>query len=157
MLKVRYPQDLKKFENYDLGCSDWFLIDQELINAFAKLSGDDQWIHIDSDRALNEMPEGKTIAHGLLTLCIYPTLGKNKIHIENLKQTLNYGIDKVRFISPVKVGSFIRLRSKIAQVTLRDDDTVLVRIERTIEIKGIEKLAMYAETLSLMYRGETVN
>ena len=157
MLKVRYPQDLKKFENYDLGCSDWFLIDQKLINAFAKLSGDDQWIHIDSDRALNEMPEGKTIAHGLLTLCISPTLGKNKIHIEKLKQTLNYGIDKVRFISPVKVGSFIRLRSKIAQVTLRDDDTVLVRIERTIEIKGIEKLAMYAETLSLMYRGETVN
>ncbi len=157
MLKVRYPQDLKKFENYNLGCSDWFLIDQKLINAFAKLSGDDQWIHVDSDRALNEMPEGKTIAHGLLTLCISPTLGKNKIHIENLKQTLNYGIDKVRFISPVKVGSFIRLRSKIAQVTLRDDDTVLVRIERTIEIKGIEKLAMYAETLSLMYRGETVN
>ena len=157
MLKVRYPQDLKKFENYDLGCSDWFLIDQELINGFAKLSGDDQWIHIDSDRALNEMPDGKTIAHGLLTLCISPTLGKNKIHIENLKQTLNYGIDKVRFISPVKVGSFIRLRSKIAQVTLRDDDTVLVRIERTIEIKGIEKLAMYAETLSLMYRGETVS
>ena len=157
MLKVRYPQDLKKFENYDLGCSDWFLIDQKLINAFAKLSGDDQWIHIDTDRALNEMPEGKTIAHGLLTLCISPTLGKDKIHIENLKQTLNYGIDKVRFISPVKVDSFIRLRSKIAQVTLRDDDTVLVRIERTIEIKGIEKLAMYAETLSLMYRGETVN
>ena len=157
MLKVRYPQDLKKFENFDLGCSDWFLIDQKLINAFAKLSGDDQWIHIDSDRALNEMPEGKTIAHGLLTLCVSPTLGKDKIHIENLKQTLNYGIDKVRFISPVKVGSFIRLRSKIAQVTLRDDNTVLVRIERTIEIKGIEKLAMYAETLSLMYRGETVN
>ena len=157
MLKVRYPQDLKKFENYDLGCSDWFLIDQKLINAFAKLSGDDQWIHIDTDRALNEMPEGKTIAHGLLTLCISPTLGKDKIHIENLKQTLNYGIDKVRFISPVKVDSFIRLRSKIAQVTLRDDDTVLVRIERTIEIKGVEKLAMYAETLSLMYRGETVN
>ena len=157
MLKVRYPQDLKKFENYDLGCSDWFLIDQELINAFAKLSGDDQWIHVDSDRAFNEMPGGKTIAHGLLTLCISPSLGKHKIHIEFLKHTLNYGIDKVRFISPVKVGSFIRLRSKIAQVTLRDDDTVLVRIERTIEIKGIEKLAMYAETLSLMYRGETVN
>ena len=103
------------------------------------------------------MPEGKTIAHGLLTLCISPTLGKDKIYIENLKQTLNYGIDKVRFISPVKVDSFIRLRSKIAQVTLRDDDTVLVRIERTIEIKGVEKLAMYAETLSLMFAGETVS
>lgn len=157
MLKVRSPQDLKKFENYDLGCSDWFLIDQELINAFAKLSGDDQWIHVDSDRAFNEMPEGKTIAHGLLSLCISPSLGKNKIQIENLKHTLNYGIDKVRFISPVKVGSFIRLKSKIAQVTLRNDGSVLVRIERIMEIKGIEKLAMYAETLSLMYIADPVN
>ena len=157
MLKVRSPQDLKKFENYDLGCSDWFLIDQELINAFAKLSGDDQWIHVDSDRAFHEMPEGKTIAHGLLSLCISASLGKNKIQIENLKHTLNYGIDKVRFILPVKVGSFIRLKSKIAQVTLRDDDSVLVRIERIMEIKGIEKLAMYAETLSLMYRADPVN
>ena len=157
MLKVRSPQDLKSFENYDLGCSDWFLIDQELINAFAKLSGDDQWIHVDSHRAFNEMPEGKTIAHGLLSLCISPSLGKNKIQIENLKHTLNYGIDKVRFISPVKVGSSIRLKSKIAQVTLRDDDSVLVRIERIMEIKGIKKLAMYAETLSLMYRGDPVN
>ena len=157
MLKVRSPQDLKKFENYDLGCSDWFLIDQELINAFAKLSGDDQWIHVDSDRAFNEMPEGKTIAHGLLSLCISPSLGKNKIQIENLKHTLNYGIDKVRFIAPVKVGSFIRLKSKIAQVTLRDDGSVLVRIERIMEIKGIDKLAMYVETLSLMYRVDPVN
>ena len=157
MLKVRSPQDLKNFENYDLGFSDWFLIDQELINAFAKLSGDDQWIHVDSHRAFNEMPEGKTIAHGLLSLCISPSLGKNKIQIENLKHTLNYGIDKVRFISPVKVGSFIRLKSKIAKVTLRDDDSVLVRIERIMEIKGIEKLAMYAESLSLMYRADPVN
>ena len=157
MLKVRSPQDLKSFENYDLGCSDWFLIDQELINAFAKLSGDDQWIHVDSHRAFNEMPEGKTIAHGLLSLCISPSLGKNKIQIENLKHTLNYGIDKVRFILPVKVDSFIRLKSTIAQVTLRDDGSVLVRIERIMEIKGIEKLAMYAETLSLMYRVDPVN
>ena len=156
MLKVRSPQDLKKFENYDLGCSDWFLIDQELIDAFAKLSGDDQWIHVDPDRAFNEMP-GKKIAHGLLSLGISPSLGKNKIQIENLQHTLNYGIYKVRFISPVKVGSFIRLKSKIAQVTLRDEDSVLVRIERIMEIKGIEKLAMYAETLSLMYRADQVN
>ena len=157
MLKVKFPHDLKKFENYDLGSSDWFLIDQKLINDFAKLSGDDQWIHVDFDRALNEMPEGKTIAHGLLTLCISPNLGKNKIHIENLRHTLNYGIDKVRFISPVKVGSFIRLKSKIAEVTVRDDASVLVRIERIMEIKGIERVAMYAETLSLMYKGVPTN
>ena len=58
MLKLKYPKDLKKFENYDLGYSDWFLIDQQLINAFAKLSGDDQWIHVDTERASNEMPDG---------------------------------------------------------------------------------------------------
>ena len=132
MLKLKYPRDLKKFENYELGVSDWFLIDQELINAFAKLSGDDQWIHVDIDRAFNEMPAGKTIAHGLLSLCISPSLGKNKIHIENLKHTFNYGIDKVRFISPVKVGSFIRLKSKILKVITRDDNSVLVRVERLI-------------------------
>ena len=157
MLKLKYPTDLKKFENYELGFSDWFLIDQQLINAFAQLSGDDQWIHVDTGRALNEMPEGKTIAHGLLSLCISPSLGKNKIHIENLKHTFNYGIDKVRFISPVKVGSFIRLKSKIAEVTIRDDNTVLVRIGRTMEIKGFKKLAMYAETLSLMYSGNSIS
>ena len=82
MLKVGFPQDLKKFENYDLGYSDWFLIDQELINAFAKLSGDDQWIHVDIDRAFNEMPAGKTIAHGLLSLCISPSLGKTMVLIK---------------------------------------------------------------------------
>ena len=65
--------------------------------------------------------------------------------------------DKVRFISPVKVGSLIRLKSKIEQVTLRDDDSVLLRIERIMEIKGTERLAMYAETLSLMYTGEPTN
>ena len=157
MLKLKYPTDLKKFENYELGFSDWFLIDQQLINAFAQLSGDDQWIHVDTERALNEMPDGKTIAHGLLSLCISPTLGKNKIYIENLKHTLNYGIDKVRFISPVKVGSFIRLKSKILKVIIRDDNSVLVRVERLMEIKGIKKLAMYAETLSLMYSGDSVN
>ena len=157
MLKLKNPKDIKKFENYDLGYSDWFLIDQQLINAFAKLSGDDQWIHVDAERALNEMPEGKTIAHGLLSLCISPSLGKNKIHIENLKHIFNYGIDKVRFISPVKVGSFVRLKSKIAEVTVRDDNTVLVRIERTMEIKGFKKLAMYAETLSLMYSGNSIS
>ena len=155
MLKLKYPRDLKKFENYELGFSDWFLIDQQLINAFAQLSGDDKWIHVDIGRALNEMPDGKTIAHGLLSLS--PTLGKNKIHIENLKHTLNYGIDKVRFISPVKVGSFIRLKSKILKVIIRDDNSVLVRIERLMEIKGIKKLAMYAETLSLMYSDDSVN
>ena len=157
MLKLKYPRDLKKFENYELGFSDWFFIDRQLINAFAQLSGDDQWIHVDTERALNEMPEGKTIAHGLLSLCISPNLSKNKIHIENLKHTFNYGIDKLRFISPVKVGSFIRLKSKIAEVTIRDDKTVLVRIERMMEIKGFKKLAMYAETLSLMYSSDSVN
>ena len=64
MLKVRFPQELKRYENYDLGYSDWFLIDQQLINAFAQLSGDDQWIHVDTGRAFNEMPDGKQLLTG---------------------------------------------------------------------------------------------
>ena len=103
MLKVGFPQDLKKFENYDLGYSDWFLIDQELINAFAKLSGDDQWIHVDIDRAFNEMPAGKTIAHGYFMISLLPVLSAQTSKINNSSRTINYGSDKIRFINPVQV------------------------------------------------------
>ena len=157
MIIIDNPSLIETFVDKPLTPSNWFEVTQEKIDEFAKSTGDFQWIHVDIEKAKKEMPDGKTIAHGLLSLCISPSLGKNKIHIENLKHTLNYGIDKVRFISPVKVGSFVRLKSKIAEVTIRDDNTVLVRIERMMEIKGFKKLAMYAETLSLMYSSDSVN
>ena len=151
MLKVKFPQDLKKFENYDLGYSDWFLIDQELINAFAKLSGDDQWIHVDSDRALNEMPGGKTIAHGYFMVSLLPVLSAQTSKINNSSRTINYGSDKIRFINPVQVNSKVRLHRKIKKVNLMENGGYRVINNYEMEIDGKEKPAFVAETISLVF------
>ena len=99
MLVVSKPADLLSHINYDLGHGDWILVDQRKIDEFASISGDHQWIHVDTKRAVNEMPDGKTIAHGLLTLCMSAALAGNVLKIEQLRQSINYGIDKVRFTS----------------------------------------------------------
>ena len=137
--------------NHDLGYGEWILIDQKKINEFASLSGDDQWIHVDTDRAVSEMPDGKTIAHGLLTLCMSADLAKNVLKIEQLKQSINYGIDKVRFTSPVKVGKKIRMNSIIEDVKERDNGVIYLKIKRVVEIKDGERPAMVASTISLLY------
>jgi len=151
MLCVNEPEELSNFKNYDLGSGKWVLIDQNLINEFAEVSGDDQWIHVDVERASTDMPNGQTIAHGLLTLCLSTKMGQEQLKIENIKLIINYGIDNLRFTSPVKVNSRIRMRSTIVDVTDRKDKSILLRIKRVIEIEGQEKPAMIAETLSLVY------
>ena len=93
MLVVSEPKDLLDHINHNLGYGEWILIDQKKINEFASVSGDHQWIHVDADRAVNEMPDGKTIAHGLLTLCMSADLARDVLKIEQLKQSINYGID----------------------------------------------------------------
>ena len=151
MLCINEPEELNNFKNYDLGSGKWVLIDQNLINEFAEVSGDDQWIHVDVERASTDMPNGQTIAHGLLTLCLSTKMGQEQLKIENIKLIINYGIDNLRFTSPVKVNSRIRMRSTIVDVTDRKDKSILLRIKRVIEIEGQEKPAMIAETLSLVY------
>ena len=151
MLCVNEPEELSNFKNYDLGSGKWVLIDQNLINEFAEVSGDNQWIHVDVERASTDMPNGQTIAHGLLTLCLSTKMGQEQLKIENIKLIINYGIDNLRFTSPVKVNSRIRMRSIIVDVTGREDKSILLRIKRVIEIEGQEKPAMIAETLSLVY------
>jgi len=151
MLCVNEPEELSNFKNYDLGSGKWVLIDQNLINEFAEVSGDNQWIHVDVERASTDMPNGQTIAHGLLTLCLSTKMGQEQLKIENIKLIINYGIDNLRFTSPVKVNSRIRMRSTIVDVTDRKDKSILLRIKRVIEIEGQEKPAMIAETLSLVY------
>ena len=103
MLVVSKPADLLSHINYDLGHGDWILVDQRKIDEFASISGDHQWIHVDTKRAVNEMPDGKTIAHGLLTLCMSAALAGNVLKIQQLGQSINYGIDKVRFTSQSKL------------------------------------------------------
>jgi acyl dehydratase len=99
----------------EVGVSDWVLVSQQRIDRFAEATGDDQWIHVDVERARREMPNGTTIAHGLLTLSLVPSFFRTVLRVEGVKNSLNYGSDRVRYLSPVPAGSRLRGRIGIAQ------------------------------------------
>ena len=103
-----HPNEMHKYVGQEIGVSDWVEITQERINLFADATGDHQWIHVDVDRAKKDMPGGKTIAHGFLTLSLVPMLSQQISHIDNVRNGINYGCNKVRFTSPVQVGSKVR-------------------------------------------------
>src|SRR5215472_3872510 len=130
-----------------LGFSDWHTITQEQVNAFADATGDHQWIHVDGDRAADG-PFGGTIAHGYLTLSLLPVLQMEIFSIEGLTMGINYGLDRVRFPSPVPVGSSIR-----AEATLTDVRETplgwLASVRVRIEVEGQQKAACIADTLGL--------
>ncbi|HXZ90955.1 MAG TPA: MaoC family dehydratase [Candidatus Dormibacteraeota bacterium] len=130
--------------------SDWFQIDQDRINAFADCTGDHQWIHVDPELAKKGM-YGTTIAHGNLTLSLtlFPTSGMGVMVPVGSKMTLNYGYNKVRFLSPVKAGSRIRSHAVLKQVEDKGEGRILVTTEYTVEIEGQKKPALVAEILSM--------
>src|SRR2546428_2032399 len=103
-LKVEYPKDLLKLVGRELGPSEWVTVDQAMIDKFADATGDHQWIHVDVDRAKREMPGGKTIAHGYLTLSLVPRMASTLLEVTHRSRGINYGSNKVRFISPVPAG-----------------------------------------------------
>jgi acyl dehydratase len=131
----------------ELGVSDWQEIDQKRIDAFADVTGDHQWIHIDADRAKTESPYGTTIAHGLLTLSMIPALTKDNYRVENAKLAINYGLNKVRFLAAVPSGGRIRARSELIDAAKVDDNTVNLTVRNTIELEGSEKPAAVAESI----------
>ena len=134
----------------EIGVSDWLTIDQARIDLFAQATGDRQWIHTDPARAARDMPGGKPIAHGYLTLSLIPGLVAGLLKIEGLTRGINYGSDKVRFTNMVPVGSRIRARQKMLSVTPRGGGLQLVS-EITIEIEGEKRAACVAETISIIY------
>src|ERR1700749_1016743 len=113
MIELERPADLAQYVGKEIGVSDWFTVDQALINQFADATGDHQWIHVDVERAKREM--GGTIAHGYLTLSLIPYLAGD-LAIKGVTRGLNYGSDKVRFTNTVKTGQKIRLRQKLLAV-----------------------------------------
>jgi acyl dehydratase len=131
----------------ELGVSDWLEIDQQRVNDFADVTGDHQWIHIDVERAKKESPYGAPIAHGFLTLSMIPALSKDNFRVQNAKLAINYGLNKVRFLSAVPVGSRIRVRSELADAVAKDESTVDLTVRHTIEIDGVEKPAAVAEMI----------
>jgi acyl dehydratase len=131
----------------ELGVSDWLTIDQQRINDFADVTGDHQWIHVDVERAKAESPYRGPIAHGFLTLSLIPAMSKDNFRIQGAKLAINYGLNKVRFLSAVPVDSRIRVRSDLADAVKVDDTTVNMIVKHTVEIDGVQKPAAVAEMI----------
>ncbi|TXL68426.1 MaoC family dehydratase [Zeimonas arvi] len=142
--------DLKALVGEELATSDWFPITQERIDTFAEATGDHQWIHVDPERAAKG-PFGKTIAHGFLTLSMLPLFLESSVDIRDVKMGVNYGLNRVRFTSPVPVGSELRARIRLKAFDELPDGGVQMTTEVTIERKGSDKPACVAETISRRY------
>ncbi len=143
-------KDLPGLVGQEVGVSDWVEVNQERVNLFAEATGDHQWIHVDVERATREI--GGTIAHGYLTLSLIPFLSEGMMPVLGVTHGINYGTDKVRFTSMVRVGKRVRLRQKLIGTEPKSGG-LLIRNECTIEIEGEAKPACIAETLAILYGG----
>lgn len=152
---IKSIEDAKALEGQEVGVSDWVTVDQACIDKFAEATGDFQWIHVDRERAAAELPDGKTIAHGYLTLALIPALTNGFVSFENLTRTLNFGCNKVRFYTMVPVGSRVRARATVIQARKRGGALHLAS-EVKIEVEGERKPACVAETLGMYFFGEVV-
>jgi hypothetical protein len=150
MLEVQRPEDMEQYVGKDLGASSWILIDQERINIFAEVTGDDNWIHVDVERAKRELPGGKTIAHGLLTFSLVPYMGGQICKILERSRGINYGSNKVRFTAPVPCGARIRLHRTLEKYEAIEGGVRLTFGNR-MEMEGSEKPVLVAETISVIY------
>jgi acyl dehydratase len=147
---IRSIEDAKRLEGEEIGLSDWVVIDQHRIDQFAEATGDYQWIHVDTERAASQMPDGKTIAHGYLTLALIPALTSDFVEVENLARAINFGLNKVRFYAPVPVGARLRARAKVLQARKRAG-ALLLTGEVRLEMEGARKPACVAETLGMYF------
>jgi len=153
---IRSIADAKSLEGTEVGVSDWIEVDQQMINRFAAATGDHQWIHVDVERAARELPDGKTIAHGYLTLSLIPALTADFVKIEKLTRAMNFGCNKMRFYTPVPVGSKVRARATVLQARMRGGALHLLS-EIKVEVDGERKPACVAETLGMYFFEEQLD
>ena len=149
MLTINGVDGIRELVGQELGVSEWVEITQDDVNKFAEVTGDDQWIHVDVERA-KETPLGGTIVHGYYTLSLLPKFAYETYTIEGISFAMNYGSDKVRFLSPVPTGSKLRCRSELSSIEDRNGG-VLMKVTSTIEIEGSDKPACVAETLTIVF------
>jgi len=150
-MKTATFETIGSLAGQEIGVSDWVEIDQDRINKFADATGDHQWIHVDVERAKTEMPGGKTIAHGYLTLSLIPFLTGGMLRIDGVTRGINYGSNRVRFTNMVQVGSRVRARQKLIAAEPQAGGMQLTN-EVTIEVDGQQRPACVAETISLIYK-----
>src|SRR3954463_2792347 len=145
MRVVNGIEELAPLVGDELGASDWHLVDQERGDAFAEVTGDHQWIHVDPERAAAG-PFGSTVAHGYLTLSMLPMLLAEVVTVSDAALGLNYGTEKIRFTKPVPVGSRVRLHAKLVK-TQRRGPSVIWNVGVEVEIEGKEKPALVGEVV----------
>ncbi len=150
MLIVQTPAAMKDYVGKQLGTSDWLTVDQERINKFADATSDHQWIHVDVERAKKEMPGGKTIAHGFLTLSLLVVLMDSVYKIEKTSRGINYGSNKVRFTSMVPSGSRIRLHQTLKALEEVEGGVRMI-FDCTVELEGSTRPALVSETIIMAF------
>jgi len=149
MLTVDTAGELAAYTGQPLGRSGWVDINQAAIDDFARLTGDDHWIHVDVERAAREMPGGRTIAHGLYLVSLMPRLQRDIYAVTNRGRGLNYGYDRLRFVAPVPVGSRVRLALTLIEAEPHPRGTRIVT-EAAMELEAAEKPAVVARHILLI-------
>ena len=150
---IRSIEEARSLKGQEIGISDWITIDQKRIDRFAEATNDFQWIHVDKERAVRELPNGRTIAHGYLILALVPALTSDFVKVENLARALNFGCNKVRFYTMVPDGSRVRARATVLQARKRGGALHLIS-EVRIEVEGEKKPACVAETIGMFFFNE---
>ncbi len=144
--------ELRAMTGREVGVSEWIVVDQDRIDRFADCTEDHQWLHVDPERARRESPFRTTIAHGYLSLSLIGGLCQQmNVVPENTQAVFNYGLDRVRFLSPVRAGARVRLRARLISVEDRGPGQYLMKFANEIEIEGSDKPALAAETLAMFY------
>ncbi len=149
-LIVEQKTDLINYAGTLVGPSDWILITDKMILDFAALTGDNQWVHTDKEKAKQWLPDGKIIAHGYLTLSLLSNLLYGLVEIKGIQSFVNYGMNKLRFIHPVSVNSRVRLRAELREATLQENSAIQILLSCTLEIEGKDKPAYVAELIALI-------
>ncbi len=149
MRVIHGAEELSALVGEELGVSDWLDITQDRVDRFAEATGDDYWIHTDPDRAEAASPFGSTVAHGYLTLSLVTVLQRGIARVEDCGTAINYGVDRVRFINPVRVGCRVRARQTVQSVVLLKSGNVKVTNEVVVEIDGEDRPACIAATLTV--------
>jgi acyl dehydratase len=144
--------EIKSAVGTEVGVSDWVTVTQDRINRFAEATGDEQWIHVDVKRARQELPAQTTIAHGLLTVSLVPEFVRSVMGLQGIKNTLNYGANRIRYLAPVPAGSRLRGRISINAAGDAPPNGLRVTYGITIEIEGGERPACVAEMIAVHYR-----
>lgn len=154
MLTLNSPDDLKNHLGQEIGVTNWFPVSQDRIQQFADVTGDPQWIHVDVERAQRESPFKTTIAHGFLTLSLLPQFTPQVLQIKNgVRMGINYGLNRLRFVSPVRSGARIRARYMLQSLKeFGEHEGLEIVFMVTVEGEGLTKPCLVAEWVVRYYR-----